>query len=122
MVKKLTKSDLDSIETNCPAAMGPYIKVGMSSCGIAAGAQGVFDLLRAEAEKKEIDIPIKQCGCSGACYAEPLVEVAVEGMPTVTYGNVTEEVALRIIDEHVAERRMVHDCIVDLPGGRGARP
>jgi NADH-quinone oxidoreductase subunit F len=50
------------------------IKVGMASCGIAAGAGEVMDYL-----KKNIgDIEIVETGCIGHCYAEPLVEVETD--------------------------------------------
>jgi (2Fe-2S) ferredoxin len=111
-MKKITKADLDR-----PLAelTKEYIKVGMSSCGVAAGADQVFLVLTTEAAKRKIPIEIKPCGCSGACYAEPLVEVCVAGLPAVTYGGVTPEIALRILEEHVAEKRLVHDYIVDMP-------
>jgi len=47
------------------------IKVGMASCGIAAGANDVYDLLKEVAQ----DVEVKAVGCIGHCYAEPLVEV-----------------------------------------------
>jgi (2Fe-2S) ferredoxin len=114
-MNKITKADLDKVTSSCKAAMGPYIKVGMSTCGIAAGAQEVFTLLKSEAEKRNLQIPIKPCGCNGACYSEPLVEVAITGLPVVTYGKVTPEIAMRILEEHVRDKRMVHDHIVDMP-------
>ena len=113
---KINKAYLDAIKQpkgNEPP--GQYIKVGMSSCGIAAGAQEVFTLLKSEAEKRSVPIQVKPCGCNGACYSEPLVEVAVEGLPVVTYGKVTPEVAMKIFEEHVRDKRIVQDHIVDMP-------
>ena len=49
------------------------------------------------------------------CYAEPLIEVYVEGLPVVTYGMVNSETALRIMEEHVCGKRLVNDHIFDLP-------
>jgi (2Fe-2S) ferredoxin len=114
-MNKITKADLDRVASRAMAPEGPYIKVGMSSCGIAAGADEVFKALETEALKRKIPITVKPCGCSGACYAEPLVEVSVEGLPSITYGRVNPEIAMRILEEHVEEGRMVHDFIVDLP-------
>ncbi|MBN2695276.1 4Fe-4S binding protein [bacterium] len=50
------------------------IKVGLGSCGIAAGAQEVYNYLQSEIK----DIEIISVGCIGHCYAEPLVEVETE--------------------------------------------
>jgi (2Fe-2S) ferredoxin len=114
MTKRITRADLDAV----PAAaktQGPYIKVGMSSCGIAAGADDVFAVLTAEVDKRKLAVTVKPTGCSGACHAEPLVEVFVEGLPRVTYGRVTPDIALRILEEHVRDGRFVQDYIVDVP-------
>lgn len=113
-MSKLTKDDLDAA-SGAPRDDRPYIKVGMSSCGIAAGADAVFKVFKAESEKRKIDIAIKQCGCSGACHAEPLVEVFAEGLPSVVYGRVTSDIALRILEEHVRDKRIVQDFVVDMP-------
>jgi (2Fe-2S) ferredoxin len=114
-MKKITKADLDVVAAKTKTPEGPYIKVGMSSCGIAAGADEVFNLFSSETKKRKIPIDVKPCGCSGACYAEPLVEVNVEGLPAITYGRVTADIAMRILEEHVEDKRMVHDYIIDLP-------
>ena len=50
------------------------IKVGTGSCGIAAGADEVYDYLKEKVEDKEV----VEVGCIGHCYAEPIVEVETE--------------------------------------------
>ena len=49
------------------------IRVGTSSCGLAAGAGDVMEFFKANT-----DISIEGVGCIGHCYAEPLVEVVTE--------------------------------------------
>jgi (2Fe-2S) ferredoxin len=88
-----------------------YIKVGMSTCGIAAGAEDVFQAMLKEVKKRNVNIEVKKCGCFGMCYAEPLVEVSVEGMPLVSYGRVTPEIAIEIVQRHLVEKTMVNDYI-----------
>jgi (2Fe-2S) ferredoxin len=88
-----------------------WIKVGLSTCGIAAGAQDVFNAFKDEAQKRNMDIEIKRCGCAGNCSAEPLVQVRVEGMPIVTYGRVDTKTAIKILDKHVNGKRLVNDHI-----------
>ena len=61
------------------------IKVGVASCGIAAGAQEVMDLLKNSVK----DIPIIGVGCLGHCYAEPIVEVILNDDSSIFYGNLT---------------------------------
>jgi NADP-reducing hydrogenase subunit HndB len=93
---------------------GDYIRIGLSSCGIAAGAQEIFDFLHDEAKKRQMTLNVGQCGCSGACYAEPLVEVRAHGLPPVVYGRVTRDIAARILEEHVRDGRPLNDCIVEM--------
>ena len=122
----MEKLTWESLKQRTPEQSGTpacsYIKVGMSSCGIAAGAREIFDLLKAEAARHFPDVAVRQCGCNGLCYAEPLVEVCIEGVPPVLYGRVTPEVAGRIIEEHLGEKRLLNDHIYSLAlKGTGAK-
>ena len=110
---KLTPETLDKISQAPVDKSKDWIKVGMSSCGIAAGADVVFNFFVEEVKKRNLQIEIKKCGCAGACYAEPLVEVSVEGMPTVIYGAVNKEVVTKILEKHVISKMLVNDCIYE---------
>jgi len=111
---KITKEDLENRTRNKKAASTSWIKVGMSTCGIAAGADEVYAVLCDEVKKKNLPIEVKKCGCMGMCYAEPLVEVNLEGTPRVTYGRVSKDVALRIVEKHLCDKMLVNDYIYDL--------
>ena len=50
------------------------IKVGVASCGLAAGAGEVLEALTRNAG----NIPVVSVGCIGHCYAEPIVEVETD--------------------------------------------
>lgn len=92
------------------------IVVGMGTCGIAAGAKEALDsFLKAVDENNLDNVAITQTGCMGLCYVEPTVEVIVEGMPNVIYGNVDAAVAERIVKEHIMHKQMVSDHIFDRP-------
>ena len=70
------------------------IRIGLGSCGIAAGAEPVRDaLVRAGAT-------VKTVGCNGMCHREPLVEVVGPDGRVATYSNVTPEMARRIVRRH----------------------
>jgi NADP-reducing hydrogenase subunit HndB len=112
-MKKITPQDLDNTSANPKKEPSNYIRVGMSTCGIAAGADEVFKTLVEEAKKRNIQIDIKKCGCLGMCFAEPLVEVAVEGLAPVVYGRVNKESAVKIMEKHVAGKMLVNDSIFD---------
>jgi (2Fe-2S) ferredoxin len=111
---RLTKEDIVRIAGSSVSRKDrDYIRVGMSSCGIAAGAEDVFTALVEEAKKRNIQIDIEKCGCLGMCSVEPLVEVKVDGLPPVVYGRVNREIAIEIIEKHVVSKILVNDCIFD---------
>ncbi|MDR0410116.1 MAG: SLBB domain-containing protein [Spirochaetaceae bacterium] len=72
----------------------PKILVGLGSCGIAAGAQAVYDYLKDKVPAGAADVDITSC--IGMCWAEPLVEV-VEDSGRTMFGYVDVEFADRIL-------------------------
>ena len=60
------------------------LRVGVASCGIAAGADGVMNLLK----EKAADIPVIGVGCLGHCYAEPIVEAVLDDGSSIFYRDV----------------------------------
>jgi len=113
-MEKLTPQDLDTIKSGVKGASSDWIKVGMSTCGIAAGADEVLQTLKDEVKKRNVTIDIKQVGCIGMCYAEPLVEVKIGSLPPVTYGKVTKDIAMKIVEKHVCGKMLVNDSIFSL--------
>lgn len=92
------------------------ILVGMGTCGIAAGADKVYDKLAKAVEKRGLDsIKVKKTGCLGLCFSEPNVEVKIAGLPDVLYGYVTDEFADRILDEHVIDQNIINKNVIDKP-------
>ncbi|MDR3709518.1 MAG: NADH-ubiquinone oxidoreductase-F iron-sulfur binding region domain-containing protein [Capsulimonadaceae bacterium] len=89
-----------------------WIKVGLSTCGIAAGAQETYFELRQQLRKAQIQVEVKRCGCAGKCAFEPLVEVAMEGMPTVTYKNVSKDMVSAIIEKHITGKQVIKEWAV----------
>lgn len=111
----MTKEDLARIKNETVARKPKnWIRVGYSTCGVAAGAKEAYEALTADAKARGLDIAIKKCGCVGLCSAEPLVEVNIEGAPRVFYGKVTAEVAHKIMDLHVAQKRLVDGHIYEI--------
>lgn len=72
------------------------IRVGAASCGMAAGAAPVLELLY----KKADGIEVQEVGCLGHCYAEPMVEVITADGESILYGNVagTEQAVDNILN------------------------
>ena len=83
------------------------VKVGMASCGIAAGAVPVLAALQKSLSGRS-DVEIKEVGCLGLCFHEPLVEIDQGGKRTV-YGEVTPEIAERIVSEHIDGGKIIEE-------------
>jgi (2Fe-2S) ferredoxin len=113
-MQKLNPDKLDELRAKLKSETRDKIRVGMSTCGIAAGAEEVFNLITDEVKKRNLNIEVSKCGCFGMCYAEPLVEVSVKNMPKVIYGNVDKDTAIKIVDKHVLGERMVNDHVVEI--------
>ncbi|MCK9603648.1 MAG: (2Fe-2S) ferredoxin domain-containing protein [Candidatus Omnitrophica bacterium] len=113
-MNKLSPADLEKMQKAPNGAPKDWIKVGMGSCGIAAGAEEVYNFFAEEVKKRNLQIDIKKCGCAGSCYAEPLVEVSVSGLPSVVYGTVNKEIATKILEKHVISKMLVNDCIFEV--------
>jgi len=92
------------------------VTVGLSSCGIAAGAAHVFNEFLTEFENKGLGVLLKRTGCIGMCYREPLVDVDSPGIGRVTYGGVSAEDVARIVDEHIVGGRPVEELMVRAEG------
>ncbi|MBF0594661.1 MAG: (2Fe-2S) ferredoxin domain-containing protein [Candidatus Omnitrophica bacterium] len=111
----ITRQDLDKLkEAAGKRVPKDWIRVGYSTCGVAAGADVVYSVLVEEVKARGLNLDVKKCGCVGLCSAEPLVEVNVEGVPHVFYGKVTKDVAHKIMDEHVSQKKLVENHIYEL--------
>ncbi|AHL23659.1 NADH-quinone oxidoreductase subunit NuoF [Thermococcus nautili] len=87
------------------------IAVGMNSCGIAAGARETYEAIKAELERRNLDVKLKIVGCVGMCYREPLVDIITED-EIITYGHVDPKKVPRIIEEHVVNGKPIEEWIV----------
>ncbi|MDO9513601.1 MAG: NADH-quinone oxidoreductase subunit NuoF [Elusimicrobiota bacterium] len=106
--------DLEKIRERAAASGGAWIKVGMSTCGVAAGAEKVYDRIIAEAADRGIAVEVKKTGCMGMCYAEPLVEVHKPGLPDILYGWVDDETAGRIVSDHIERDWLLNGHVIAL--------
>lgn len=85
--------------------------VGLGSCGLAAGAGKVFDVIKKEKEEKGLDFELKKTSCIGMCYREPLVEV-VDNEGSYIYGDINETKAIQILEEHIGKSIPIKEYVV----------
>jgi NADP-reducing hydrogenase subunit HndB len=123
-LRKLRESKSTEMERRNVDGKDMSVIIGMGTCGIAAGAKATFDaFVDALSGKPELkSVVIRQTGCMGLCYAEPTVEIAMPGMPSVIYGKVDPEVARKIVQEHLLNRRLVGDHVFDKPAADIIKP
>lgn len=89
-----------------------WIRIGMDTGGIAAGADRLWEVFERETELAGIDVGLLRTGTLGYAYADPLVEVKAKGMDPVLYGTVNPQIAVRIVREHLRAGRLLDDHII----------
>jgi NADP-reducing hydrogenase subunit HndB len=87
------------------------IKVAMATCGIAAGAKQVMDVLINECEKRNIPAVVTQTGCMGYCYAEPTIEVKKPGSEPIVFGYVTPLKAEEVVSKYIVNNELLEGII-----------
>jgi NADH:ubiquinone oxidoreductase subunit F (NADH-binding)/(2Fe-2S) ferredoxin len=107
---RLTISDLQArAAAPKPAPDKPIIRVGMSTCGLAAGAEPVFAALGEAVKAAGANVRVARTGCAGMCSMEPLVEVQLPGQAAVMFGDVNAEFARTIVGAIVAGKSLPAD-------------
>ena len=93
---------------------GTRIVVGMSTCGISAGARKVLTTIISEVNSKDIsDVEVSMTGCIALCTLEPIVEIYSEGNEKITYVNIDSDKAKRIIDEHIVNGKIINEFLME---------
>jgi NADH-quinone oxidoreductase subunit F len=79
--------------------MSATIRIGTSTCGLAAGASMTQAAIELYVHHRQLPAQVQRTGCLGACHREPLVEVITDGDSTL-YGPVTPERVRPLLDQH----------------------
>ncbi len=74
------------------------ISVGMASCGIASGADGVFHAIHEEISKHDSRFVLTKTGCMGLCLQEPVVSIVKPGWPRLVYSEMTPDKAREVVN------------------------
>jgi len=115
-LRKLRDEKRQALEMRDADNKTVQIIVGMGTSGIAAGAKETLSAFLRELEERGMtNVSLRQTGSLGLDHAEPTVEVRMNAMPTVIYGNVTAKVARQIVDQHIINHTLVDEHIFDRP-------
>ena len=100
--------------------MNVTIKVGLASCGLAAGAGEVHSAITAYLTKKKLKITVSKTACIGMCFAEPLIEFCNEKNESITYGYVVPSEVSKIIDAYLTGKPLTENVVISncLPGAQ----
>ena len=77
------------------------VRVHMGTSGLASGAKEIYDFLRLELEKRNIEASVISTGDIGYSFAEPTIEVRRPGEEPVVFGYVDKLKADEIIEKYI---------------------
>lgn len=95
-----TLDDLDKAAKRGLLSLYPgrtKVMVGMSTSGVAAGAQGVYDALVSGIAAGGYDVVLAKTGSMGMDCIEPLVEVLAPGKPRLAFDRMTPKRAALLL-------------------------
>jgi NADH-quinone oxidoreductase subunit F len=103
--------------------MNATLRIGASTCGLAAGAEATLSAIEVYVQRRELPVTVQRTGCLGACHREPLVEVIVDGASAL-YGPVTPERVAPLLDHHFGAggRGVARDWVVSRRQDKGDYP
>ena len=84
------------------------ILIGMGTCGIAAGAQSVYDFLVEMKDVYQYPIEVLPTGCLGMCMFEPMVEVVEAHDKHTMYIKMDALKMKEILHHHIKEIGRAH--------------
>jgi NADH-quinone oxidoreductase subunit F len=89
------------------------IRVGLASCGIAAGGKKVYEAFESQLHSRNINnVKLQITGCMGMCYNEVLVEVIQPDGKNTLYKKVIPENVNSIIDQHILQGNPVQESAI----------
>jgi NADH-quinone oxidoreductase subunit F len=78
------------------------VKVGLASCGIAAGAEDVWRKLDKHVSQSALPVNLQRTACIGMCFEEPVVEFSGGAAGNITLGHVSPDSVGQLLDEYLA--------------------
>ena len=89
------------------------VKVGLASCGLAAGADAVYEEFKKAPAVLDGRIELQKTGCLGYCAMEPLVEFIDEGHRSALYGGVEPDKVSELIDAFFSSKELPKQTVLN---------
>ncbi|MEZ5275583.1 MAG: NADH-ubiquinone oxidoreductase-F iron-sulfur binding region domain-containing protein [Opitutaceae bacterium] len=109
--KHLTASALERYWASAPAKR-PWIRVGMDTGGIAAGARHVYNALIETRDELGLTLEVQRSGSLGLSYADPVVMVARETGAPVVFGAMDPGSARELISRFCRDGMLLEDRVI----------
>ncbi len=93
----------------------PTIYLGTGTCGLGAGAGKTLKIINGFLTDKKIEANIVEVGCIGLCAEEPLMDVQFPGRSRISFKNVTEDKAERILSSVFDNELETDDVLFQIP-------
>ncbi|MDD4308994.1 MAG: NADH-ubiquinone oxidoreductase-F iron-sulfur binding region domain-containing protein, partial [Candidatus Cloacimonetes bacterium] len=78
------------------------VKVGLASCGIAAGAMEVYNALEDYLTASPQPVKLMKTACIGMCFEEPVVELNGSSLGQIHIGKADPETIVRVLQDYIA--------------------
>jgi len=86
--------------------------IGFGSCGIAAGANKVYNEFEKQIKDKKANVSLEKTGCIGTCFIEPMLDIIDDNGVKYTYVNVMPNMVADIMDKHVLGGQVVSEYLI----------
>jgi NADH:ubiquinone oxidoreductase subunit F (NADH-binding)/NAD-dependent dihydropyrimidine dehydrogenase PreA subunit/(2Fe-2S) ferredoxin len=97
----------------------PVIYLGMASCGKAAGADKIKEVIFETLRKNNIEARVVEVGCIGTCYLEPIMDIAAHGNPRLSFGNIDEKTAELVLQKYLIHNEIIQRKVLGHLGNEG---
>ncbi|RKX94564.1 MAG: NADH-quinone oxidoreductase subunit J/K, partial [Spirochaetes bacterium] len=114
----ITEEDLNKLGEEGIGRIFPdkiKISVQMATCGIAAGADLIYNAIISEVKNK--DIIIDKTGCIGYCKREPMLNLYIPGFNPVVYSDLTSKKVQELLPQWLNGNIPEDNALGQLDGG-----
>ena len=88
------------------------VKVGLASCGVAAGAQEVYLALEQYLNANSRPVILKKTACIGMCFEEPIVQFVGSELGSIHIGKANPETITHILEDYIAGKTPAENIIL----------
>lgn len=92
----------------------PAIIIGMGTCGLANGAQSVYDAFQEALKKGNIEAMLIPTGCVGYCAEEVIVDIKLPDYPRISYSKVTPKDVPTLIEKTLINHEPLREKVLGI--------